>query len=422
MAAHVLVVGTGGAGAELLRTLGAATTLMCRPEFLPHVRGLAEYERVLGCRADASDEEWIQLAKEIDRVRPLTSVVAFGELDQDRAAAIGQALGLTAHSVETVHRVQDKQAMRRRLRETGVDPTPAATVAGPEQIREFLDRHGGPLIVKPVQGAGSVGVTVVRDTASPAEIVRAYEAAAAEFMGVPRAGVVVERFHDGPQFSVEALSEDGEHHVLAVVRKFYEPVGFVELGHVVPAGLPEADEAAVTDFVRRALDALGVTRGPTHTEIVLTADGPRMIETHLRPAGDEIPDLVHEATGVDLLRYTARQALGEAVLGELRAETAARTPDRYAAIWFTLPDGGGELLEIRLPADGTVHALLEPGDDIAFPANSDSRVAAARARAATSDEAVRTARRAAEGVRAVVAAPLVTTVAGDPPEEVASCD
>jgi hypothetical protein len=48
--------------------------------------------------------------------------------------------------------------------------------------------------------------------------------------GLPHAGVLVEQFHEGPQFSVEAFSECGEHQVVAITRKFSDPVTFVELG------------------------------------------------------------------------------------------------------------------------------------------------------------------------------------------------
>ncbi|MDT0269464.1 ATP-grasp domain-containing protein [Streptomyces sp. DSM 44915] len=421
---HVLVVGTGGGPAPLLRELGATTTLMCRIDFLGYAPALSAHHAVLGVAGQAADEQWTQLAKSVDQDRPFTRVVAFGELDQDRAAAVAGALGLPGHDPETVRLVADKRAMRERLRERGVDPTPSALVADAGELLAFLAEHGGPVVVKPLQGAGSVGVTVLREP-DEAAAVGAFDRAAAGFAGVPRAGVLAERFHEGPQFSVEALSEDGEHQVLAVVRKFYEPDGYVELGHLAPAGLDAAAELAVAGLVAATLDALGVGHGPTHTEVVLTAAGPRVIETHLRLAGDEIPELVGEVTGLDYPRLVARQALGQRVLPEVRAALADPGPERYSAIWFTLPTGGGTLVAAEPPPPGAVpaggsvetHPLLDPGDEIAHPANSDSRVAATRSRAGTAAEAVRAARAAAEAVRVRVAPPLVTRVLGTVPAD-----
>jgi biotin carboxylase len=409
--AHVLVVGTGQQYPELIRDTapGACTSVLCRLELLPFVRATGSHRMVVGAPADGPDEEWLTLARAIHRIQPITRVVAFGELDQDRAALIGTALGTGGHPPQTVHWVYDKDAMRARLRAAGVDDTPAARVADAAGLRRFIGEHGLPCIVKPVSGAGSVGVTVLRE-AGGAEA--AFDRAAARFDGVPDAGVLVERFHTGPQYSVEALSEAGEHQMLAVTGKFSHPENFVELGHVVPADLDEDIRLACHDLVGRVLDALGIESGATHTELVLTADGPRVIETHIRPAGDEIPELVHAATGVDLAACLARQAVGDKVLPDVRATLAASAGNgRYEAIWFTLPATGGTLVQIRgldrLAENSrcTVSALLDPGDEVVHPANSDSRIACARASAGSADAAVRLAREAAESLTGVIEIP-----------------
>lgn len=415
--AHVLVVGTGQQYPELIRDTGpgAQTSVLCRRELLPYVRAVDQHRVVAGVGADSPDDEWLALARAIHQVQPITRVVAFGELDQDRAALVGTALGVGGPTPQTVTWVYDKDAMRARLRATGVDDTPSARVTAVDDLRRFITAHGLPCIVKPVSGAGSVGVSVLH---SAAEAESAFARAGARFDGVPDAGVLVERFHTGPQYSVEALSEAGEHQVLAVTAKYSHPESLVELGHVVPADLDDRDLLACRELVSRVLDALGVESGATHTELVLTGDGPRVIETHIRPAGDEIPALVSAVTGVDLATCLARQAVGDKVLPDVRA-TLAGPPENtgsaqhtgYEAIWFTLPAAGGTLVEIRgldrISDDPrlTVRALLDPGEQVVHPANSDSRVAYVRARADTAAAAVSLAREAAESVTAVIDIP-----------------
>jgi hypothetical protein len=131
MTTHVLVVGTGQQYPELIRDIrpGAHTSVLCRRELLPHVRAVASHRMVIGIGADGPDEEWLTLARAVHQVQPVTQVVAFGELDQDRAALIGTALGVGGHSPQTVRWVHDKDAMRARLRAVGVDDTPASRVA-----------------------------------------------------------------------------------------------------------------------------------------------------------------------------------------------------------------------------------------------------------------------------------------------------
>ncbi|GGT16657.1 hypothetical protein GCM10010271_19430 [Streptomyces kurssanovii] len=402
MTEHVLIVGGGREIPGLIREAGGpdvATTILCRMDMIPKIRRPGQHDRVIAVRSDAPDEEWIAPAAAVHARTPFTRVGTFGERDQDRAAAVAKALRLPCHTPETITWVHDKHAMRRRLTETGVDDTPVARVADPAQLRAFIAEHGTPCVVKPAQGAGSFGVSVVR---SPEEADAAFARAARDFEVIPDAGVLVERFHEGPQFSVEAFSEDGEHEILAVTRKFSDPVGFVELGHVVPAALTPEQSGLVHGYVRRLLDALGVDHGVTHTEIVLTDAGPRVIETHVRPAGDEIPYLVHDVTGVDLIDFIVRQTLGEPVLADIRKALADPDVDRRPeAIWFAVPQARGELTEVNglekaaaLPGVVAAEALLAPGDEVGDLDSSESRAAFVRARGADAAEAVARARAA----------------------------
>lgn len=299
--------------------------------------------------------------------------------------------------------MHDKHAMRRRLAEIGVDETPVARVADAAELRSFLAEHGTPCVVKPVQGAASFGVSVVR---SVEEADAAFARASRDFEVIPDAGVLVERFHEGPQFSVEAFSEEGEHEILAVTRKFSDPVGFVELGHVVPAELTPDQTESVHDYVRRLLDGLGIGYGVTHTEIVLTTAGPRVIETHVRLAGDEIPYLVQDVTGVDLVDCVVRQTLGQSVLADIRKTLADPGVDRRPeAIWFAVPQARGTLAAVNgladaagLPGVVTAEALLDAGDALGDLDSSESRAAFVRARGADAAEAVARAREAVAGL------------------------
>lgn len=159
--------------------------------------------------------------------------------------------------------------------------------------------------------------------------------------------MLAEQYHEGPQFSVEAFSEAAGHVALAVTRKYSDPDNMVEPGHVLPTPLDADVEEAIEGHARRVLDALGVEFGPTHTEVVLTADGPRVIETHLRVGGDEIFNLVKDAVGVDMIDFQTRQAFGEKVLPDIRAVLEADAEPRCEAIWYTAPEASGTHVDSR---------------------------------------------------------------------------
>ncbi|WP_149183698.1 ATP-grasp domain-containing protein [Streptomyces sp. TRM49041] len=394
MSEHVLVVGTGRDFPDRLRRAvpGTETSVIVQLDYIGKVREPGGNARVIGVRGDAPDQEWIDLAAAAHARHPFTRIATFGERDQDRYAAIGEALGLACHRVDTVALVHDKEAMRARLREAGVDSTAHARVAGPDGLRAFVQEHGTPCVVKPISGSGSAGVARVTHES---ELAEAFEQAGGSYLGLSNSGVLVEEFHAGPQFSVEAFSELGEHQVVAVTRKFSDPATFVELGHVTPAGLPAERLREIEAYVGRVLDALGVEFGPTHTEIVLGDAGPRVIETHVRMGGDLIPALTLDATGVDLDDCAVRQTLGEKVLPGVRATLAEPREPRHAAIWFAALGVSGVLGDVTgldearaTPGVTEVTVLARPGSEVGPLKSSESRVACARAVAPTADEAV----------------------------------
>jgi biotin carboxylase len=400
MTEHVLVVGSGrDLPARVRKALpGTETSVICRLEFVAKLRELTEHTRVIAVRRDAPDAEWIALAGAAHELHPFTRIATFGETDQDRCAVIGEALGVATHTPRTVQLVHDKDAMRARLRETGVDTTASAAVTELADLAAFVGEHGFPCVVKPVAGAGSAGVAVVRHDS---ELASAFERAGTRFEDLPDAGVLVERFHEGPQFSVEAFSELGEHQVVSITRKFSDPTTFVELGHVAPADLTSEQQDDIHDYVVRVLEALGVEFGATHTEIVLTPAGPRVIETHVRMGGDEIPALTFDATGVDLAEFVVKQTVGEKVLPDIRAVLAEERPARCSAIWFVAAPAAGVLADVggideARNVDGVteVQLLAGPGTTIGALESSDSRVAHVRAVGETVDLAVGAARKA----------------------------
>lgn len=378
---------------------------MCRTEHVSRISPTGDCARVLALPAQAGTDEWVCIARALHAVHPVTRIALFGEQDCDRAAAVGAALGVTTHSPDTVGWVQDKHAMRMRLRAVGLEDTPAALIADRVMLRSFAAEHGLPLVVKPNGGVASVGVSVAWSTA---DLDACFARAAAEGDAFSSPGVLAERFFEGPQFSIEGFSEDGEHVFVAIARKYSDPVTLSELGHVLPAPLSPADSALIQRYARDVLDALGVRFGPTHTEFVLTQQGPRIIETHLRLSSDTGP-LVPGATGVDLIEMQIRHTMGEKVMPEIRRtlEESADTA-RYGAVWYANTDLCGQLVklvgieETGSDSEVTVIPHVQPGARLDGLRSNYSRLAEARAFAPEPGQALTMARDAIRKLRVVV--------------------
>ena len=247
---------------------------------------------------------------------------------------VAQQMGLTSNSMAATEVSTNKSLMRQRFAQMG-DPSPRSVRVTPETKLDAIDL-AYPLIVKPVDRSGSRGVTKIT---RPDQLAGAVERAMAQ--GFEKAAVV-EEFAEGIEYSVESLSWQGAHTVLAVTRKYTTGApGFIETGHIEPAGLDAGTLKRVEAVTRHALTSLGLTCGASHTEIKIDRDGAiRLIEIGGRMGGDCIGSaLVELSTGIDFVRAVIETALGRA------PENIEPLFHRAAAVRFILTQDDMNALE-----------------------------------------------------------------------------
>lgn len=204
-----------------------------------------------------------------------------------------------------------KNHMRKRMKESGV-PIPAYYAAEDwESFRAAVGALGGRCIVKPSDNAGSRGVTFLDGREkTEEELRRVYEYSKSN----SRNGIVMaEEFMTGPEVSVEAMTVEGKTTVIAITDKYItEPPYFVEIAHSEPSRLSAGMQEKIRETALQAVRAIRLQNGPSHTEIKVTEDGPKVVETAARLGGDFITSrLVPLSTGVDLVGASVRLAAGE---------------------------------------------------------------------------------------------------------------
>ncbi|MEI3526412.1 MAG: ATP-grasp domain-containing protein [Eubacteriales bacterium] len=210
---------------------------------------------------------------------------------------VAGTLGLPCNSMECTEISTNKYAMRKAFRAAGV-PVPGFFEADADTTAEDLKELKLPVIVKPTDRSGSRGITKVETWGQlkPAlqdSVDNSFEKKA-----------IVEEYLTGPEYSCECISCQGDHHFLAVTKKYTtgEP-HFIETGHLEPAPLTEEQSAAIQRAVFAGLDALKVENGASHTEFKLEGSEVRIIEIGARMGGDCIgSDLVELSTGYDFVR------------------------------------------------------------------------------------------------------------------------
>lgn len=405
---HMLLVGRSREIHEKVSSKAIRATLMIGISKL-HERKLApHYHRVVALPASAKASDWVDFAKFIHSVDPFTCIGAFSENYEFQAADIARALGLPFNPIQVIELTHKKDLMRAFLSENGLDDTKFCRFSPPfdrAAILRVVEDMGFPVIAKPVDARGSLAVRAVSCEAELDRALSVFAQAANDH------DLLIEKLLAGPEYSVEAFSERGRHKIVCITEKYKDSATCVEMGHLIPARLSEKPERLIKDFVLRFLLAIGVQDGPTHTEVFLTENGPRLVESHARVGGDRIPDLVKYVSNVDLCELWIDQVMGRCVLNQVPELGSSGSNGMWASVQFAALRSRGTIKSITNETEAKQQnhvkdagALLSVGDFVSGElVDSFSRAAEAVALSESAETAIQAARTACETVAFEVA-------------------
>lgn len=332
MSATLLVV---GAGLHQMAVIREAKAMGCRVIAVdgdakaPGLR-LADVSRVV----DVKDVEGcLGVAREFE-VNGVVSIVL--EAAVPTVATVAAELGLPAISCDAALGATDKYEMRRRFAGAGIAGPAFRQACTLEEAAIAAREIGYPVVTKPVDNSGSRGVRKVDDEGGLAS---AFELA---LNNSRKRRVILEEFLDGVEVTVESLTFEGETEVLAMSDKIHVPFpACVSICLTYPPALPAQTQQEISQIVKNSIRALGIDRGPTHAEALVTARGIKMVEIAARGGGYRIfSDIVRLISGVDIVRETIKIALGEKP--DIRPKYA-----RAAVLQFFNPDVYGTLTAIH---------------------------------------------------------------------------
>jgi biotin carboxylase len=262
-----------------------------------------------------------------------------------------------------------KGVMVQTLASAGIDVPRSRRLRDPEEMGDWLSESGldgRDLVIKPVASAATAGVTLAEGGRGWADAVRRLCGSPNLLGGVNEEVLVQERML-GTEYVVDTFSHDGRHAVADICRyvkvrnaghfAVYESMTFL------PYDKPAHDELLA--YTRRVLDALGMRFGFAHTEVMLTADGPRLVEMNARLGGGGLPWTCRLATGQNAIDW---------LIAHLRGD---EPPERYTlkthvtVVFFMAPQTGrvrdvAVLEEIRrLPSCARLHIGVREGEQVA---------------------------------------------------------
>jgi biotin carboxylase len=232
------------------------------------------------------------------RAHEVAFVLPGAETGVPLADRLSERLSDVTNGSALSHARRSKYAMAERLRAAGLDAAQQIKTASlAEAQRWAVERDDWPVVVKPVDSAGTDGVVFCADAT---ELAEAFERQLGRpnALGACNREMLVQEQLRGRQFFLNTISWDGVHHVSEIwrdTRKRVQGAGMVcDREDLLPRRGPEQD--VVADYVVRVLDALGIRFGPGHAEVMLTERGPVLIECAARMQGTLLSEAVDRCT------------------------------------------------------------------------------------------------------------------------------
>jgi biotin carboxylase len=310
------------------------------PEMPDFTRGLAEVgARVIGVGSDppsrlhpkaaAALHDYVQVPNILDEDAVVAQVSAAlrarGGVDRVEscweptmiaAARIRAELGVPGMSVNVVRGFRDKQLMKERIAAAGLRVPHSARVRTAADARAAAQRIGFPLILKPIDGAGSADTYRV-------DSMKDLESALPKMGHVREASC--EEFIDGEEYTYDTVCVGGRPVYENVAQYLPRPLIARTQHWISPLILTERDltQPHLVDGIRLGrgvLQALGMGSGFTHMEWYRKSNGEVVFgEIGCRPGGARLVDQMNFTGDIDLFREWARAVChGEAAPSRVR--------------------------------------------------------------------------------------------------------
>lgn len=353
-----------------LRSIGARVSAIGPAPFeqlAPQAKPLIDAYRQ--CARILDEAELLRCARELALPNAFERIETIDEPLIEAAAALREEFVVSGISKATARLCRDKVAMKAFLRERGIECAQSGAARDGRELREFAERTGYPLIVKPIAGYGSLDTHRVNDQ-------RELEALLPKLHIDAAHAVAVEEFIEGHEGFFDTLvgADDLRHDFAA----HYFP-GCLEANRtrwispqIAVTNRIEGDGYRdVRALGRRVNEALGLSSCATHMEWFFGPKGLKFSEIGVRPAGEKIWDMYRVANEFDVFREWALAICGmpseSSPSRRLAAGSIQIRPDRdgrivsHAGVDEAFRRVGQWIYEHELPPPGTPTKALDRG-------------------------------------------------------------
>ena len=269
-------------------------------------------------------------------------VIASGESGVELADRLSAELGTPGNGVSRSTARRNKYDMVLALRDAGVECAATIVSSDADEIIKWAETTAGyPVVLKPVASSGTDNV-VACSSADQVRAVHEKIMTSTDRHGKPNEVALAQEFLDGDEYFVNTVSRDGKHHTVEIWRYFKTrlPGGNIIYDYNEPLAPDDPDAKKVESYTHQVLDALEVRNWAGHTEVMMTAGGPVLVECAARFGGGQVPDISNRCLGTNQIDLIALSVANPAEFDRLPT-TAYRLLQRLRYVHLINPEDHG---------------------------------------------------------------------------------
>lgn len=309
---HIVFVESNASGLFGIKTakeLGYYVSFVRSPDFEGLYKHDSIFEEIISSidncillNESLNEGNIFDVCKELNSKKPIDAVISLLEYAILYVAKVAKRLNIPFTSFEAVESARDKSIMRKKIDAARLINIPYVCGNDVFLLLEQADKLGYPLIVKPAKGSASLLIKKANNYQELKTALESYENDLNNLDKVLRSiigdEILIERFLSGEMFSLEIGVLDNYFFPFAVTdRKRYILDDSIELGGTMNADLPEHIIKQIHDYGIDFLKVMGLDLGIFHIEMILTSDGPVVIDPNARLIGGLAPKMLSTAIG-----------------------------------------------------------------------------------------------------------------------------
>jgi len=282
------------------------------------------------------------------------------------AERFGCSLNLTCHNGFNEAR-RNKFQMIQTVEKAGLEVVRQRLCESVDEAIEFgeelgLQEEEGDIwaVVKPVRGVASDDVHLCKSTSS---IRKAFDKIhKSSIFGSPwekHETVLVQEFAVGQEFAVDIICKNGEKKIAAIWIYDKRPANGAPFVYYATRIYDGELGEILFDYLSKVLDALDVRWGLSHNEIIITENGPRLVEVNCRQHNMNFLPLTMSCHG-----YNAFDMLLAAYLGDQPRDSYPEEGEGLRLDWNLLPPiptkrMHGQMVHLSSFVEGTLISINE---------------------------------------------------------------